>query len=220
MPVRQWIICSLLLLGTAGWTRAGFSAEYIYLLAGQSNMIGKGKVSELAPHLRRTPANVSFYYQGRQQTLARFNHFGPEVLLAHQLARALPQDHHILVKFAATGSRLIQWVPGSPLYQGLLRQLSYVQTADGKPATLAAIFWMQGESDARNLAQARAYGERLQHLIQRLRTDTGSPQAPAFIGRINPVSDAFRWRDEVRQQQQQVTQTLPMTYLVETQGLG
>ncbi|HPQ95029.1 MAG TPA: sialate O-acetylesterase, partial [Thiolinea sp.] len=65
-----------------------------------------------------------------------------------------------------------------------------------------------------------AYGSRLQYLIRRLRTDTGSPGAAAFIGKINPGSDAFHWRTQIQDQQQQATQTLPMTYLVDTGGLG
>lgn len=89
--------------------------DRVIVLAGQSNMMGKGKTQELPADYRNMPTNVRYFYQGREHKLAQFALFGPEVSLAHSLARQYPNDRIILVKQAASGSLIQQWQPGEPL---------------------------------------------------------------------------------------------------------
>ena len=212
------IFHATLLFSTLLTTPALQAGERIYLLAGQSNMMGKGKTFELPATYRKTPANVHFYYQGRERNLAQFAFFGPEVSFAHEVARAFPQDTHILIKQAATGSSIQQWQPEQALYKGLLRQIDF-SLSQAQPR-IDAVLWMQGESDARSPALAAQYTPRLTRLIQSLRTDLKSPNSLFLIGEINPEDEAFTMTSQVQASQRQVQHALPNTALISTQGLG
>lgn len=198
---------------------SAWAQDRIIIMAGQSNMMGRGKTQNLPADYKTTPPNVHFFYQGRQHKLAEFAFFGPEVAFAHDVARAFPHDRIILVKQAATGSSIKQWQPGGALYQGLLRQIGFAK--DAHPAPVDAIVWMQGESDARSQAQeANQYGSRLWHLAERLRTDVAAPHSLLLVGQINPEHPAFLMTNAVRQQQQRIQQQLPNTLLIPTDDLG
>ncbi len=217
MRFSRMFTAAILLLSVG--TTATLSADQrIYLLAGQSNMMGKGKSYELPATYKKTPHNITFYYQGRQRDLAQYAYFGPEVSFAQEVARAFPQDQHILIKQAATGSTIQQWQPGQPLYQGLLRQLGFSLEAKNPPVT--AILWMQGESDARTPALAGQYTPRLTRLIQGLRQDLQSPDSLFLMGQINPEDNAFPMVEQVQASQQQVQRSVPNTLLISTDGLG
>lgn len=210
------MLFSLVLLASTGVAHA---ADRIYLLAGQSNMMGKGKISELPASYRQTPANVKFYYQGREKGLAQFAYFGPEIGFAHEVARAFPNDTHIIIKQAATGSTIERWLPGQALYKGLLRQVGFSLPED-HAKKIDAIVWMQGESDARSADLAGQYGGRLNRLIQALRNDLSSPNSLFILGQINPEDLAFSKVAQVQASQRQAQQSSSNTILVSTDGLG
>lgn len=197
---------------------SAFAAERIYLMAGQSNMMGLAKTYRLPTTYRQTPSNVTFYYQGRPRKLAQFSYFGPEVSFAHHVARAFPQDHHIIIKFAATGSHIEQWLPGQPLYNGMLRQLGF--SIKEKDPKIEAVFWMQGESDALNQARASQYAGRLGLFIRSLRRDLKSPSSLFIMGEVDPVGKDFPMVKLVQDNQRKVRSQTPNTYMTPAQGLG
>jgi len=202
-----------------GWQASAHAGERLYLLAGQSNMMGKGKTFELPGNYKNTPANVTFYYQGRERGLAQFAYFGPEIGFAHEVARAFPQDHHILIKQAASGSTIEKWLPGQALYKGLLRQIGF-SLPEEHPKRIEAVLWMQGESDARSQVLAGQYASRLTRLIQSLRTDLKSPNSLFILGEINPEDAAFPMVPQVQASQRQVQQSVNNTMVISTAGLG
>ena len=113
-----------------------WAKDRLIIMAGQSNMMGRGKTFHLPANYKNTPKNIAFFYQGRPHKLAEFAFFGPEVAFAHEVARAFPQDRIILVKQAATGSSIKQWQPdGDGGYSGTL-------TMDivGQPVKMTADF--------------------------------------------------------------------------------
>ena len=192
--------------------------EHIYILAGQSNMMGKGKTYQLPANYRQTPHNIKFYYQGRPRELAKYSYFGPEVSFAHAIAKAYPHDTHIIIKTVATGSSIQQWVPGSRLYQGMLRQVKFAHITDQQ--SIDAVVWMQGEADAKTKHQASQYEGTLSRFINGLRQQLNSPHSLFLMGEINPQDPAFSMTAIVQQAQQHVQQSSPNTLLVSTDGLG
>lgn len=224
-------IAGAILTGTLLLPTTGLSGTKIYVLAGQSNMMGKGKAALLPPAYRKTPHNVTFIYQGRQKKLAQYSFFGPEVSFAHEVARAFPQDKHILIKYAATGSSIQQWLPEQALYKGLLRQIGFShirkhgggdKTAKNREAVkkVSAIFWMQGETDARDKARATPYSGYLNRFIHSLRQDLNSPNSLFIFGQINPESKAFPMVKQIQQSQQHINRNVSNTILTMSDGLG
>ncbi|MCK5903020.1 MAG: sialate O-acetylesterase [Cocleimonas sp.] len=192
--------------------------DRIYILAGQSNMMGKGKTHYLSSNYRKTPANVKFYYQGRSHKLARYAFFGPEVGFAHSIARAYPHDTHIIIKSVATGSSIKQWLPGSGLYKSTLRQVKLAGIANSPK--IEAILWMQGEKDARDKHSATQYEDNLRRFINGLRNHLKSPQSMFIMGEINPDDKAFSMTKLVQKAQKNIQHSSPNTLLVSTDGLG
>ncbi|RVU83790.1 sialate O-acetylesterase [Leucothrix sargassi] len=199
-------------------SHSAFAKQRIYLLAGQSNMMGFGKTYHLPATFKQTPNNVTFYYQGRPRKLARYSHFGPEVSFAHHVARAFPQDEHIIVKFAATGSHIQQWMPGQPLYQGMLRQLGF--SIKEKNPNIEAIVWMQGESDAISQARASQYSNHLRRFVVNLRKDLKSPHSLFIMGEINPVGKGFPLVKSIQNSQRQIRSQVRNVILTPAEGLG
>lgn len=217
--MKLHILCiGLIAIMASGISSPVLAKTYVYLLAGQSNMMGKSQTHQLPVQYRTIPDNVTFYYQGRERTLADDDYFGPEVMFAHEVASALPNDQHIIVKYVASGSYISQWASGQPLYQGLLRQFSLL------PDTLSeypvdSIIWMQGESDCRDSQLAQQYGQRLQRLIDHLRYDLNSPDSLFIIGAVSPNNVGFPAVNQVRKQQKDTHQAVKNTRFVETNDL-
>ncbi len=206
-----------MLLGLCGVTEV-FAADRVYIMAGQSNMMGRAKTHYLPPTYRKTPNNVTFYYQGRERKLAQYAYFGPEVSFAHNVARAFPQDRHIIIKHVATGSSIQQWLPGQRLYQGLLRQVNFSLKTDNPK--IEAVVWMQGENDARTRAKAVQYAPRLTRFIHSLRKDLNAANSQFILGEISPEDKAFPMVSVVQQQQRKVSTQVANAQLISTQGLG
>lgn len=222
------LLCTLF-VAAIGLTNTANAKEYLYILAGQSNMMGKGKISKLPATYRKTPPNVKFYYQGRPRPLAQYAHFGPEIGFAHTIARAYPHDTHIIVKHVATGSSIEQWLPGSRLYKGLMRQLTYATRHaqkkiagenQAKEATVDAIVWMQGEQDARNKGKASRYEGHLKRFVAGLRTELNSPHSLFIMGQVSPEDAAFSMTTLIQQAQGRIQRSLPRTMLIPTEDLG
>lgn len=192
--------------------------QHVYIFAGQSNMAGRGETRLLPNFYKKTPHNVTFYYQGRKRDLARNTFFGPEVSFAHAIARAYPQQQHIIIKQAASGSSIQQWLPNQGLYKGLMRQYSWLKSK--KPLKIDALFWMQGERDSRHKSQAVQYEARLKRLIQGMRFQLNSPHSWFIMGKVNPKPAVFKMKTLVQKAQRKVKQALPHTLLVDTDGLS
>ena len=187
-------------------------------------MMGKGKTHQLPAFLKRQLHNIEFYYQGRKRKLAQFSHFGPEVGFAHAISRTFPNDKHIIIKHVATGSSINQWLPGSLLFDGLLRQRGFVKV--GIQASIFvnqkvdAIIWMQGEKDARSATNANRYESNLKRFITGVRKQLNSPHSIFIMGQVNPEDQAFHMLDTVKQALVNTQRALPGVKLVSTDGLG
>lgn len=214
--LQTLLITTVCLSPTSLWAK-----DRLIILAGQSNMMGRGKTYELPATYKQTPANIQFFYQGRERKLAQFAYFGPEVSFAHEVARAFPHDNIILVKQAASGSTIKQWQAGQALYKGLLRQVGFA-TDNKEQQTVDAILWMQGESDAQSsLPVASQYGGQLKQLVDSLRQDLHSPHSLFIFGQTSlehPSSKASL--DTVRQQQDAMQRSLENVSMVTTDKLG
>jgi len=216
MKHTKYITLLLLVFASLSST-LGWAGQHVYLMAGQSNMMGLGNSRQLPSGYRQHPKNVTFIYQGRVQTLGRYSRFGPELSFAHQVSRAFPNDQHTIIKFAATGSHIQQWLPGQHYYRSMLRQLelSFQQT----PPRIDAIFWMQGESDAKNSFRASRYAGKLSRFIHSLRRDIRSPHSLFIMGQVNPQSHGYPMVNVVQKGQQTVNQQVHNTQLISSHGL-
>jgi hypothetical protein len=185
------ILCTLLLMAAGLAKAAPAKPDVLFLLGGQSNMAGNGFSADLPDAYatyRTAPANVSIWNNQKKawEPLAIKQRFGPEIGFGHTLAKALP-DHHIgLVKFAKGGTSMDRWAPTGELYPQLIG--AYQAARETVPdAPLAALLWHQGESDSDTESAALAYKQKTADHIAAIRKDTGEPDLLFILGQINPA---------------------------------
>lgn len=221
----------VLSFGVLSFSTILHAKELVFVLAGQSNMVGQGKASELAPAYRRPPENVSFYYNGYKAPLNRFKHFGPEIGFAHELSRHFPHDQIKLIKFAVGGTSMFAWDPlwnatkahstrnasAGPLFKKLIKTVNI--QFDGTKSKLAGIIWMQGETDAFYLNAAKQYQGNLVRFVNSLRSTLKSPNALFIMGSVNPPLELFQSTSIVQQAQKRASQRIRNLRLVKTDDL-
>ena len=150
----------------------------VFLLAGQSNMAGRGKVEAqdrvvhdrvfmLDRQLMWVPAVDPVHFDKPVAGVGPARSFGISVADADSTAIIG------LVPTAVGGSPIASWEPGAldaatrthPYDDAIIRAREAMRSG-----TLMAILWHQGESDSHEPASA-LYEERLRALIERFRTD-------------------------------------------------
>ncbi len=193
-------------------------------------MVGHGKVSDLDS--KNLPPNITYHNFGLSSQLEKLpNAFGPEVGLAQVLNDSFPNQPTVLIKYAVGGSSLLDWSPnydsvqanvtGHPqfgaLYDSLMMRVDSVSRR--VPLRPVAFLWMQGERDAKIAAAGQHYYRNFTTLINRLRHDLEAEELPVLIGQINPPTEAYPARQQVRRAQDSVVATVSNTVLVRTDDL-
>ncbi|MFW6146043.1 MAG: sialate O-acetylesterase [Planctomycetota bacterium] len=171
----------------------------VFLLAGQSNMVGGATTSELPEALRTAPPNVRLYEDGAYRELAWRETFGPEVGFAHAVARRMGDEPIVLCKVAVGGANLqYDWNADGvshgdedtyrgPFYPRLIAAMAeVVSSLAGEPFGWGALLWMQGERDSVFESMARLYEANLAGFVAAVRRDTGRADLPALIAQVAP----------------------------------
>ena len=175
---------------------------HLYLLVGQSNMAGRGKVTEAdrKPHPRVltmdkagkwVPAADPIHFDKKSVGVGLGKTFG---ILA---AEADPSITVGLIPCAAGGSPIDSWKIGG--YHGQTKSHPYDDsikraTAALKVGTLKGILWHQGESDAKP-GKADDYQQKLTELVGRFRTTLQAPDVPCIIGQLGQFPER-PWSDD------------------------
>lgn len=200
----------------------------LFLLAGQSNMAGRGvieaadrvahpRVRMLDRAMRWVPAVDPVHYDKPIAGVGPARGFA-QALLARDGTLRIG-----LVPAAVGGSPISTWEPGAfdsatsthPYDDAIAR--ARVALRDGR---LRAVLWHQGESDATPELSVR-YEPRLRALIARFRADLDSPELPVLIGQLGefaerPWPDARRRVDSVHRA---IAATTPHVAYVSSAGL-
>jgi hypothetical protein len=213
----------------------------IFVLAGQSNMVGAGITGQIPKAQRTTPQNVRLFEDGSWRDLLWRDAFGPEFTFAKEISTAFPNDQIVLCKVAQGGANLYyDWNPdgvskGSeddyrgPLYPKLIAELETLTTqlsTTQDPWEFSGMVWMQGERDSVFEFMAQAYEGNFVAFVEAIRRDTGNGELPFIIGQIAPriyrleeVRFQHAFRHVVQEAQQQVSCSNPLIELVETRDL-
>jgi len=163
----------------------------LFLLAGQSNMAGRGRVDAqdriahdrvlmLDRQLAWVPATDPVHFDKSVAGVGPGRSFGIAVADADTSAIIG------LVAAAVGGSPITSWEPGAldpatrthPYDDAIVRAREAMRRG-----TLRAILWHQGESDSREPASS-LYEARLRALIARFRSDLDAPDLPFIIGQL------------------------------------
>jgi hypothetical protein len=159
---------------------------HVYLLMGQSNMAGRGRMTEAD---RRPVERVWMLdKENRWVPAAHPLHFdkpkiagvGVGIAFAKRMNAEDPAIQIGLVPCAVGGTPLSRWSEGGDLYQNAVARAKVAM----QRGTLKGVLWHQGESDTGTPENANTYGERLARMIGDLRAELGSPKLPFVAGRL------------------------------------
>lgn len=176
---------------------------HLFLLAGQSNMAGRGNVTKADSVVH--PRVFALNREGKWQPAVDPLHWDKKVAgvgLAKSFAVALAERNEDivigLIPAACGGSPISSWEPGG--YHGQTKSHPYddaIQRARiaMKEGVLKGILWHQGESDSKP-ELAPVYREKLVALIERFRKDLDAPDVPFIIGQLGqfPERPWNQWR--------------------------
>lgn len=197
----------------------------IVVLAGQSNMAGRGKVADFD----KTPVPRVFMLTREGQWVPAVEpvHYdksvagvGPGREFARLLAESNPQIAVGLVPTACGGSPIDSWTPGA--YWGQTKSHPYddalarVRRAQ-EDGVLAAILWRQGEADC-SPEKGAVHLEKLKALFERFRQDFNSPEVPILVGELYQYPNPSVGANLVRQAHIDVTKELPRVAFVSAEG--
>lgn len=192
--VMRWLLIMSLLMAASITSAADLPDNQsldLFLLIGQSNMAGRGKIEpqDEVVHPRIFKLDQVDHWVPSIDPL----HFDkPKIAgvgLGSSFARTIAEkfpDHFIgLIPCAMGGTSIEQWAPGGRLYNEAVRR---AKVAQGH-GTLRAILWHQGESDC-NAVRIPAYLANLNTLVTHLRTDLNSPDLALIAGQLGTFHQA------------------------------
>ena len=198
----------------------------VVLLAGQSNMAGRGVV---APEDRIAVPRVWMLDRAEAWVPAvEPMHFdkptagvGPGRAFGIEVARRTGREVG-LVPAAVGGSSITAWEPGG--YDAATRTHPYDDAlrrarAAMQRGPLVAILWHQGESDA-NARLAPDYPQRLRALIARFRSDLNAPDVPVLIGQLGQFRPWTAYDSAVDAAHREAARTIPRVAYVSSDGLS
>lgn len=212
------------------------ASRLVFIMAGQSNMVGQGSLSQVPTYAR---ANRCFIYRYNEQWAA-----GAEPMSDHTgiVYTVFNDDENLascgmafadslaglrsgveigLVPCAKGGSGMTSWVRNestSSLYGAMLAR---VRAALQLPGTaLGGLVWYQGEEDSRTSSAANAWRSRFETFVANVRSDFDSPGLPVIHTKLGPdpnLSERPYW-ENVQDQQEAVS--IPVNDMVSAEDLS
>ncbi|WP_269523078.1 sulfatase-like hydrolase/transferase [Coraliomargarita parva] len=162
----------------------------VFLLGGQSNMVGRGATSELPAELQVSQSDVLLYEFGSLAALQPSGtNFGPEITFGRHMADRYPDEHFALIKSAAGGTDLANdWDPETgAVYTSFRNAVTNgiaALKAGGNTTEIVGMLWTQGERDARLGRSTQEYTDDLIEFIADIRTRYGTA-LPFFLSRLS-----------------------------------
>lgn len=196
----------------------------IFLLAGQSNMSGRGDLEDVDQI--RNP-HIMMFRDGEWLTAVEPLHTDkPDIAgvgLGMSFAEAILERHPDwrigLVPCAVGGTPLQRWMTGADLYE---RAVSITRDAL-RGGILKGILWHQGEGDSGLLERASSYAERFTKMIASMRSDLGEERAPAVageLGRFLKDYQGINYFEMVNRAFHECAGLIPLYGAASSEGLG
>ncbi|KAL9141479.1 hypothetical protein ABFS82_14G106700 [Erythranthe guttata] len=204
--------------------------KQIFILAGQSNMSGRGgvdknkiwdgvvpaessadaaKIFRLGPDHRSWEAAAEPLHQGLDSN--RVCGVSPGMAFANAVKECVGAVG--LVPCAVAGTAIKDWARGTEPYENLVRRAK--AAAAGGGGEIKAMLWYQGEKDTFTAEDAAVYKEKTERLILNVREDLDLPSLPVILVAL-PSGRAYL--EKVREIQKGGIE-LPNVVCVDAKGL-
>lgn len=210
-------VAALIMATTAG-ADSPLPPTLVFLLAGQSNMQGRGQPLSAGepsdPRLLAWRELANGGWRVAADPLASPNDpdngVGPGMTFGLAVAAQNPLVAVGLIQCAKGGTSMAEWQPGGKLYQACMAKV-----AEAK-ASIAGVLFLQGETDALKKKTAQSWSAGFKTLAAAFRHDLHARVLLGQIGTINPAK--YPYQQTVRDQQAAAAKKLG-TPLVKTSAL-
>lgn len=215
----------------------------LYLLAGQSNMDGRGLVSKLSEEQQKPIDQAIIFYRnskissdGWQPLEPGFSlppkyrdklpstTFGLEIGFAQAMLKAQPNTKLAIIKGSKGGTNLrADWAPGDKSdkeSQGAVYRefIKTIQSATSELTKRGDTYTVRGllwhQGEGDKKLSVKGYARRLNELIDRIREDVGVADLPVVVGEVFDNGE----RDNVREATRDVAKASPTVGLVTCEG--
>lgn len=192
-----------------------------FLLIGQSNMAGRGVISEAIPI---DTEHIKVLRNGRWQKM--FRPINPDrrfsgVSLAESFAEAYAKKYNVdvgLIPCADGGTNLEQWQVGGILYENAVGQARLAL----RTSTIVGVLWHQGESDCAP-ELAKTYKERFELIMKAFRKDLGLEDVPFVLGELGSYLEEYseytKNYPQINEQLHEIAKTNKLTGVASAEGL-
>lgn len=201
---------------------------WVFILAGQSNMAGRGKVEPMdtIPNPRILTINKSgelilakeplHFYEPTMTGLDCGHSFGKELL------KHIPDSISILlIPTAVGGSAINQWITDETFRNVPLFSNFKEKAALGKQyGSVKAILWHQGETDAAAAETIEIYEKQLAVLFSKFRAEVGNPTLPISMGRLGSYSKTNANWQAINSKMKAYQKSDPYANLIKTKDLN
>ncbi|MBC7369212.1 MAG: sialate O-acetylesterase [Undibacterium sp.] len=224
------LVCSASFVRAAAPALPARENFHLFLLVGQSNMAGRGAVTDAdkAPRPRVLMLNPAGAWVPAVDPL----HFDKPAAagvglgrsFADAVAAATPGVTIGLIPCAVGGSPIDAWQPGyfyqptksHPWDDAMRRAKIALQSG-----TLKGVLWHQGESDS-NRELAAGHEAKLHALIARMRAELNAPAAPFIVGQLGRFTDSpwNQFKTQVDKAHRELPAKVPHTAFVSSEGLA
>lgn len=201
---------------------------WVFILAGQSNMAGRGKVEPMdtIPDPRILTINKTgelilakeplHFYEPTLTGLDCGLSFGKHLL------KYIPDSVSILlIPTAVGGSAIQQWISDETYRNVPLFSNFKEKTAIGNQyGTVKAILWHQGESDSSSPETIEKYDTQLRILFGMFRSEVGNPTLSICFGRLGSFSKTDESWQAINSKMEDYQKKDPFSYLIQTKNLN
>lgn len=200
---------------------------WVFILAGQSNMAGRGKVEPMdtIPDSRILTINKNgnliiakepfHFYEPTMTGLDCGLSFGKELL------KYIPDSiSFLIIPTAVGGSSISQWINDETFRNVTLLSNFKEKIEIGKKyGMIKGILWHQGENDATAQETIEIYDKQLQNLFTQFRNEIDYNELPILIGELGSFSKTDNnWR-AINSKIEEYILTDPNAYLIKTNDL-
>lgn len=193
----------------------------VFLLMGQSNMAGRGLLSDVEPIV---DSSISVLNEGNWQLAKEPLHHdssdagvGLAMSFAEQLRVHNPASQISLIPCAVGSTSIDEWLEG-PLYDQAIERAKKAKSA----GNLRAVLWHQGESNSGTAEKAEGYADKLACLISNLRRDLAEPKLAFVAGelpRFLPQPNRFQYSNSVNRALVSLVADVPNYQLASSENL-
>lgn len=222
MTSLVWFMVLGLAACVSGRTAPPSREKNIFILAGQSNMAGRGhepcgfecmprpNILRFSGGLKWEPAKDNLHQDidlGKPENQG----VGPGMPFANRILERNPNYGVIgLVPCAIGQTQLVQWKKGGMLYNNMIARAK-ASVRDG--GVIRALLWYQGESDT-NTPTTSTYAARFVQMVKDIRADLQLPTLPVIQVAINKRLE----EPDVDVRQQQLGVKFPNVTTVDAKG--